>query len=106
MKKKKMIIAFLICFILVISIGFGMVRTDSMEPSIKNGSIIIYLKIFDRDSLKPGDIVLFRDAENRMICHRIIEINEDIVVTKGDALPESDPFIYKKSIIAKLIFKF
>lgn len=63
------------------------VLSGSMESDIHKGDLIITKKT-DPTKLKISDIIAFRDAENTITTHRIIEIvtngGEDYFITKGD----------------------
>ena len=64
------------------------VLSGSMEPGIKTGSIIAVKLDIDKDNLKEGDVITFRESEDMLITHRITEVtkNGDSVLyrTKGD----------------------
>lgn len=64
-----------------------MVLSGSMETSIKQGDLIM-TRVVDPTTLKVDDVIAFRDAEETVTTHRIIEIiQKDGVtyfVTKGD----------------------
>lgn len=63
------------------------VLSGSMESEIHKGDLII-TKIIDPKTLKKDDVIAFRDSENTVTTHRIIEIVEKngktYFVTKGD----------------------
>ena len=63
------------------------VLSGSMETEIYKGDLIV-TKIVNPENLKVNDVIAFRDAENTVTTHRIIDIvNDDGVVyfiTKGD----------------------
>lgn len=63
------------------------VLSGSMEGKIHKGDLII-TKIVDPTTLKVNDIIAFRDAENTVTTHRIIDIVKDNgetqFITKGD----------------------
>ncbi len=64
------------------------VLSGSMETEIHKGDLII-TKIIDPAKLKIKDVIAFRDEENTVTTHRIIDIvNDDgktYFITKGDA---------------------
>lgn len=74
-----------------------------MEPNIKVGDYII---IKSSKSYKENDIVTFIDKNNNIITHRIKEINNDRVITKGDANNTVDDEIHVSSIKGKVIYQF
>lgn len=63
------------------------VLSGSMESDIHKGDLII-TKETDPNSLKVNDVIAFRDAEETITTHRIIEIvtndGKDYFITKGD----------------------
>jgi len=63
------------------------VLSGSMETKIHVGDLIITKEI-DPETLQVGDIIAFRDAENTVTTHRIIDIVEKdgvtYFITKGD----------------------
>ena len=63
------------------------VLSGSMESEIQKGDMII-TKIVEPSSLSVDDVIAFRDAENTVTTHRIIDIvvekGEKYFVTKGD----------------------
>ncbi len=64
-----------------------MVLSGSMENKIHKGDLII-TKIVDPESVKVDDVIAFRDAENTVTTHRIIDMVEEegetYFITKGD----------------------
>ena len=64
--------------------GYNMyiITTDSMKPNINSGDIIIINKA-DKENLKVGDVITFSQPEG-LITHRIVKIEEDEYITKGD----------------------
>ena len=63
------------------------VLSGSMETEIYKGDLIISKEV-DPETLKVNDIIAFRDAEDTVTTHRIIEIvdrdGEKLFITKGD----------------------
>lgn len=79
--------------------------------SIASGSMIPYLEINDliliksTDNIKVNDVITYK-FNNDYITHRILEINDDYIVVKGDANNTEDAPIKKEQIVGKLIYKF
>ncbi len=69
------------------------VLTGSMEPGIAPGDIVV-IKTEAADSLQENDVITFRDSENTIVTHRIIdtvsENGEVLFQTKGDANNTAD----------------
>lgn len=68
------------------------VKSSSMEPAIKAGSVI-YVKPYGEDEpIRQGDIVSFSTGDV-MVTHRIVYVDQEegAVTTKGDANQVHDP---------------
>jgi signal peptidase I len=77
-----------------------------MYPTLKQGDLVLMipypiLKIFN---IKPkvNDIIVYKSPiDEKLTCHRIIEINNDRIITKGDFNPNIDSYtISEENIIA------
>ena len=64
------------------------VLSGSMETSIHTGDLV-FVKMIDTTTLKKGDVIAFRNEENTVTTHRIVEIvyenGKQYFRTKGDA---------------------
>lgn len=79
---------------------FFEVVSGSMAPAINVGDAIIVRTI--HYDINENDIITFSD-NSEFITHRIISINGDIIVTKGDANNSVDKSIKKDAIIGKVV---
>ncbi len=77
------------------------VETGSMRDKINVGD---YILIHKQSNYKVNDIVTYKINES-YITHRIVEIDEDKIITKGDANNVEDSEITKEDIIGKVIVK-
>ncbi len=75
------------------------VATGSMAPTINQNDIIVVKRY---DNYEVGDIVTFK-SDNEYITHRIVTVNENNYVTKGDANNAKDVAITKDKVIGKVI---
>lgn len=82
--------------------SFFRVETGSMSGTFEINDIII-VKI--TKNVKNNDIITFKEKDN-IITHRIIKIDGEEIVTKGDANNSEDEAISKDVIIGKVIFIF
>lgn len=86
--------------------NFYYVLTQSMEPEISAGEIIIGQKV-EPESLRVGDIVTYKgesgSVKNKIITHKIIDINDGMFTTQGVANDIPDPPIYSTQIISKYV---
>ena len=84
--------------------GFRVFRvgSGSMEPTLKVNSLIL---VKSNNNYNVSDIVTYEENSD-YITHRIISINDDEIITKGDANNIEDKPITKDMIIGKLIYAF
>ena len=86
------------------------IKTGSMQPELSPGDVIISKK-YDGGELNAGDngdVVTFyekNDKTQMSITHRVIEINGDEIITKGDANNKADDPITKDNIEAVMVYK-
>ena len=74
---------------------FMNVLTGSMDPTIKEGSLII-VKEVNEQSIKVGDIITYNfDDSNNITTHRVVDVIQGEegkeFVTRGDANNTNDP---------------
>lgn len=75
-------------------------ETGSMAPTIEKGDIVI-IKL--GDEIREKDIITYKE-ENVFITHRIVEINEEAIITKGDNNNTEDEPINKNAVLGKVVF--
>ena len=101
-----LIISFIYLFIIIspkvfknfypFGIKVATVLTGSMEPTLKINDFVIVKK---PNNIKVNDIISYKDDNSeKEILHRVIKINNDTFITKGDANNIEDMPINKKSI--------
>ena len=78
---------------------FFEVATGSMEPTIDVGDVII-VKI--TNEVNENDIIVC-NKDNAFITHRLIRIDEDNFITKGDANNTEDEPMDKSDLIGKVV---
>jgi len=81
-------------------IGVSAVLSGSMEPEIMTGDLAVIKSSEDYD---VGDIVVY-SSQYELIIHRIVDINGEKIVTKGDANNVNDSPVDKSDIKGKMIF--
>jgi signal peptidase len=75
-------------FVLNTKIPVVAVFSDSMDPIFYKGDMII---VYGEKNIKLGDIVVFDSPDNRYpIIHRVVQIKDSGIVSKGDNNPVSD----------------
>lgn len=74
------------------------VEGNSMRPILKPGDTI---EISKKKIYKIGDIVVFKEKDNRIV-HRIIAYDQEHLITKGDNVCYSDLPIMYEDIMGKV----
>lgn len=82
--------------------GFGMtvVLSGSMEPELSVDDLLI---VTPSDTYEVGDVVVYQ-TQRTAVVHRIVSINGDKIITRGDANNTDDDPIAKENIKGKVIF--
>lgn len=80
--------------------GAAVVLSGSMEPELSKGDLIV---VKETDSFDIKDVVVYQDGQS-LVVHRIIEINENEITTKGDANNTADKPIESSLIKGKVVF--
>ena len=75
-------------------------ETGSMSPTIKKGDIVI-VKIGKQ--VEKEDIITYRKNDS-FITHRIIEINGQSIIAKGDNNNTKDESITQDAVLGKVVF--
>lgn len=83
-------------------IRFFKVATGSMTPYLKINDVIV---VKSSKNLKINDVITYKDINENYITHRIIEMNGEEIVTKGDANNTTDDPIKITNVVGKLIYK-
>lgn len=102
------IILIVASLIFIIPIIFGIrpfvVMSGSMSPAVETGSLAFINTRVEPSDLHVGDIVAY-DNGGMIITHRIVTIENDMFITKGDA-NESDDRGKKagEEIVGKLLY--
>lgn len=78
---------------------FFEVATGSMSPTMEIGDVVI-VKITKQ--VEPNDIIVYIDGEN-IITHRLIEINDNELIAKGDANNSEDKPIQQEMVLGEVI---
>ena len=75
------------------------VNTGSMADAININDIILVKRT---KNIKENDIIAFKQ-DNGLIVHRVISVNKEAIITKGDANNQEDEPINLEQIIGKVI---
>ena len=91
--------------------GYGVyfVLSGSMEPTIMTHDVIVVKQVSSMEDLSPQDIITYHGREGELagktVTHRIIRIEGDKIVTKGDSTMnvKEDPAITYDAVIGKYV---
>ena len=75
------------------------IETGSMSKTLEIEDIII-IKL-GNDNLNKNDIITFR-KDNNLVTHRVVKIDGEKIITKGDNNPSNDEPIEKKDVLGKV----
>ncbi|WP_431838010.1 signal peptidase I [Cellulomonas sp. Y8] len=74
-------------------VGVLEVQGGSMQPAIANGSLLITVPRATAE-VRPGDVVSIVGADHIRVTHRVVDVVDDQVTTRGDANSVADPAAY------------
>jgi signal peptidase I len=82
------------------------VLSGSMEPTFMTGSVIAVKPLENPTELKKNDIITFKESEDKLITHRIVDVNkaenQTMYVTKGDNNRSKDSgSVLSQNVVAK-----
>ena len=82
-------------------LGFGMtvVLSGSMEPELSVDDLLI---VTPADTYEVGDVVVFQ-TQRTAVVHRIVAINGDEIITRGDANSSDDDPITLQNIKGRVV---
>ena len=78
------------------------ITSGSMWPELKKGDLILIKGIQGKEDISIGDVVIYNNVRGFTI-HRVIRMNENSLVTKGDANNVEDSPIKYEEIIGKTL---
>lgn len=86
------------------SVG-GVLPTGSMRPWIDSDHHTIFVNVTNLDELQVGDVIVFNVSDSNVsILHRIIEIDGEQIITKGDNnLPRDDYNLTIENVLGKVV---
>lgn len=68
------------------------VRSESMKPALEMGDVVVTGPVGSIDQVKPGMIISFSRG-TEVVAHRVVSVDEEGIVTKGDAAEDADRWL-------------
>ena len=96
------ILAFVLSVPKAVGIQPYVVLSGSMEPGIHTGGIIF--TDTNKADPEPDDIITFEVNDGSLVTHRVVRVDDESIVTKGDANETEDSAIHKDQVIGTVIF--
>lgn len=78
------------------------ITSASMWPTLKKGDLVLIKGIEDKNNIELNDIVVYRNEKGFSI-HRVVKLNENTLITKGDANNVNDSPVEYNQIIGKIL---
>jgi signal peptidase I len=78
------------------------ITSGSMWPALKQGDLVFIQGVKGKEELHEGDVVVWQNA-NGFTIHRVVELREDTLVTKGDANFSEDAPVSYDDVIGKTV---
>lgn len=91
-----------LAFVLKTDYPMASITSGSMWPELKKGDLILIKGISSKDEISIGDIIVFKNPKGFTI-HRVVKLNENTLVTKGDANNVEDTPIKYEEIIGEIV---
>jgi len=95
----------LLVYVLDTDYPMASITSGSMWPSLKKGDLVVIKGVKNKEDIAMGDIVVYINPKGFTI-HRVIELKENTLITKGDANNVADsPIKYEEVIGKALVYK-
>ena len=77
------------------------ITSGSMWPELKKGDLV-FIQGIDPRTVEVNDIVVYTNQKNAFTIHRVVELRDDKLVTKGDANNVNDDPVQYEDIVGRL----
>ncbi|MBL7208962.1 MAG: signal peptidase I [Dehalococcoidia bacterium] len=77
------------------------VRGDSMAPTLQDGDQV-RIVASDPSKLQTGEVMMYVDAGNQIIIHRVVRVEGTMLITKGDNRDRDDPAVPFGRVLGKV----
>lgn len=86
------------------------ITSGSMWPALKTGDLVLIKGVKEKNDIKLGDIVVYKNPSkisgqvSGFTIHRVIQMNNETIITKGDANNIGDAPVKYADVIGKTVF--
>jgi signal peptidase len=93
-----LVILFIVVILLLNNfVYFAVITSDSMAPTFKKGDMVLMTQYAD---IEQDDIIMFTTPDEPLpVVHRIHNIEDDNITTKGDFNPVEDAWVINESAV-------
>ncbi|MCX8184845.1 MAG: signal peptidase I [Sulfolobales archaeon] len=92
----------LITLILLDYVTLAVVEGSSMEPTLQPGDLVVIVKRVSLGEISIGDVIVYQRGRT-LIIHRVIRIEGNTLIAKGDNNWLPDPPVSPQMIIGKVL---
>lgn len=91
-----------LAYVLKTNYPMASITSGSMWPELKKGDLVLIKGISSKEQIQIGDVVVYKNEKGFTI-HRVIKMNEETLVTKGDANNVEDAAIAYNEVIGRTL---
>jgi len=91
-----------LAYVLKIDYPLASITSASMWPTLKEGDLVLIKGVDSKEEIKEGDIVVYQNPKGFTI-HRVVKLNENTLITKGDANNVNDSPVEYNQVIGKIV---
>ena len=83
------------------------ITSGSMWPALKEGDLVFIKGVQGKNDLNIGDIIVYRNnLNNTFTIHRVVELGEDALTTRGDANFSKETPVRYEDVVGKTLTVF
>lgn len=91
-----------LAYVLKTDYPMASITSGSMWPALHKGDLVVIKGVQSKDQIQIGDIVVYQNIKGFTI-HRVIKMNENTLITRGDANNVDDTPIKYSELIGKAL---
>ena len=77
------------------------ITSSSMWPALKEGDLVL-IKAVTQEELEINDVIVYQNEKGFTI-HRLVKLNEETLVTKGDANNVNDSPVKYEQVVGRIV---